>query len=34
VSKELPIPDKLAAIFAALRDRLKVDIKVHTADTA
>jgi hypothetical protein len=34
VSKELQVPDKLAAIFVALRDRLKVDIEVHTGDTA
>ena len=29
-----PSMDNLAAIFAALRDRLKVDIEVHTADAA
>ena len=29
-----PNMDNLAAIFAALRDRLKVDIETHTADAA
>lgn len=29
-----PNMDNLAAIFAALRDRLKVDIEVHIADAA
>jgi DNA-binding phage protein len=29
-----PSMDNLAAIFAALRDRLKVEIQVHTADAA
>lgn len=29
-----PSMDNLAAIFVALRDRLKVDIEVHTADAA
>ena len=29
-----PSMDILASIFAALRDRLKVDIEVHTADAA